>query len=160
MEEFKDLIKMKPSRKKPCEGDIFVIQPLVGQYFYGKVIRTNLPNEMEGMRGWNLIYIYKKMVQESVPSAEWLDPEQILIPPMIVNNQGWIQGYFLTLASVKVAERDFVKNYGFWDSFTKQFLDEEGKLLGYEPIIWTDYGIGSYGSVGYDVQKALMNNSE
>ncbi|WP_419670164.1 Imm26 family immunity protein [Alicyclobacillus macrosporangiidus] len=53
---------MKPSRKRPKPGDIFVVQPKQGLYLLGRVIRTNLPSKDGFVRGANLIYIYNKVV--------------------------------------------------------------------------------------------------
>ncbi len=155
MEFTTELIRMKPSRLKPNEGDIFVIQPKEGFYYYGKVIRTNILNKDPMINGWNVIYIYNKLSKEVV-LPDILDPQQLLIPPQIVNNQGWLKGYFMTVGSSQITKNDII-DYGFWDVFRKRFVNEEGTLLGYEPKIWADYGLGSYGIVGHDVQEALKN---
>jgi hypothetical protein len=157
-EEFNELIGMKRSRKKPQAGDIFVIQPLPGRYLYGKVIRTNLPNEDPFIKGWNLIYIYKNMVSEPVVPVERLDPEQLLMFPTIVNNQGWLKGYFLTIGSTEITESDIARSYGFWHNFTRRFYNEDGIPLGYEPEFQGVYGLGSYGLVGRTVKQALEKN--
>ena len=39
---FNDLIAMKKSSKKPQEGDVFVLQPVIGKFYFGKVIQTDL----------------------------------------------------------------------------------------------------------------------
>lgn len=153
MEFTNELLKMKPSRIKPKEGDIFIIQPQKSLYIYGKVIRSNIPNKDPMLKGWNVIYIYKKFAKEIV-ILENLDPQKLLIPPQIVNNQGWLKGYFMNIGFSKVTEEDFIE-YGFWDVLQKRFVNEEGTPLGYEPKIWTDYGLGSYGIIGHDVQEAL-----
>ena len=33
---------MKKSSKKPQEGDVFVLQPVIGKFYFGKVIQTDL----------------------------------------------------------------------------------------------------------------------
>ena len=157
-EEFNELISMKRSRKKPQAGDVFVIQPLSGRYLYGRVIRTNLPSNDPLIKGWNLICIYKNMVSEPVIPVERLDPEQLLMPPEIVNNQGWLQGYFLTIGSTEITEKDIAPNYGFWDALTKQFVNVEGNPLSYEPEFQGAYALGSYGVVGRTVRQALEKN--
>ncbi|PTX47371.1 immunity protein 26 of polymorphic toxin system [Melghirimyces profundicolus] len=148
------LVKMNPSRKRPKPGDVFVIQPKKGVYYYGRVIRTKMPNKNPMMRGWNLIYIYK-VPTEKIVMPDQLNERGLLIPPKIVNNQGWLKGYFQTIGSIPLQEEDYVKDYGFWDAFTKTFVDEEGNKLDFKPKMYSDYGVGSYGSVAYDVQQAL-----
>lgn len=154
-----ELIEMNPSRKKPKEGDIFVIQPKENVYFYGKVIRTNLPSTNGMIRGWNLIYIYRRPIKQII-LPDFLDPKQLLIPPQIVNNQGWLKGYFQTIGNVPVTLKDISQDYGFLDHITKKYVDEEGRFLSHKPSTYTDYGLGSYGIVGYDVQEALEANPE
>ncbi len=151
-----ELIKMKPSRKKPKEGDVFIIQPKEDLYFYGKVIRTEIPSKNIMVNGWNLIYVYKK-VSKNIVMPDCLDVNELLIPPQIVNNQGWLKGYFQTIGSLPVTDEDKSINYGFFDFKTKKYVDEEGQPLGYKPEMWVDYGIGSYGSVAADIKAALEN---
>jgi hypothetical protein len=149
-----ELIKMKPSRKKPKEGDVFVIQPKEGLYLYGKVIRTKIPSKNIMINGWNLIYVYRK-ISKNIVMPDYLVANDLLIPPQIVNNQGWLKGYFQTIGSLPVTEKDKSINYGFLDFKTKEYVNEEGKPLGYKPEMWTDYGIGSYGSVASDIKTSL-----
>ena len=52
------LIPMKKTRKKPKTGDVFVVQPIEGVYYYGKVISDKNKNEYELISGFPLIYIY------------------------------------------------------------------------------------------------------
>jgi hypothetical protein len=55
-----ELVKMKPSRKKLKDGDIFVLQPKKDIYMFGKVIRSNLKMENDiGMNGGIIVHIYK-----------------------------------------------------------------------------------------------------
>ncbi len=50
-----DLIVMKKSRKAPQEGDIFVVQPFAGIFYYGKVIQTNISSKDSCVNGMLLI---------------------------------------------------------------------------------------------------------
>ncbi|MEN6312659.1 MAG: immunity 26/phosphotriesterase HocA family protein [Clostridiaceae bacterium] len=154
-----ELIKMNPSRKRPKEGDIFVIQPKENVYFYGKIIRTNLPSTNGAVRGWNLIYIYRQSAKQ-ITLPDFLNPKQLLIPPQIVNNQGWLKGYFQTIGNVPVTLKDIAQDYGFLDYITKKYVDEEGRFLSHKPLTFTNYGLGSYGVIGILVQKALVANPE
>ena len=55
---FNDLIAMKKSSKKPQEGDVFVLQPVIGKFYFGKVIQTDLKSLDSFINGMTLIYIY------------------------------------------------------------------------------------------------------
>lgn len=59
---FNYLISMKKSRKKPQEGDVFVLQPIKDVFYYGKVIQTNLKSVDSFINGMTLIYIYISIV--------------------------------------------------------------------------------------------------
>lgn len=155
--EFSELIAMKKSKKVPSEGEIFVLQPLPNQFYYGKVIQTNINSRDSFINGMTLIYIYNKVSQDRhVPQN--LDNEELLIAPIIVNNQPWQKGYFETIGNINVSENEKKINYGFWDLFKEKFVDIKGDILENEPQYWTQYGLGSYGIVGKEVQKAIKNS--
>ncbi|RPF55479.1 immunity 26/phosphotriesterase HocA family protein [Aquisalibacillus elongatus] len=148
------LVKMQPSRKRRKEGEVFVIQPFENTFDYGKVIRTKLPSKNLMVEGMNLIYIYNQHSKE-VDIPEELNPNKLLIPPQIVNNQGWLKGYFQTVDIQSVLEEEKNIDFGFWDIKIKGYVDEEGERLDHVPAIHEDFGIGSYGSVGYSVKKVF-----
>jgi hypothetical protein len=151
---FNELIAMKKTRNNPSEGDVFVIQPEEGRYYYGKVILTNLKSRDSLINGMTLVYIYNKVSSEK---AFLENPEEagLLIAPIIVNNQPWQKGYFETVGNTKVSEKEKNLNYGFWDMLKKEYVNYNGDELLKEPRYWTHFGLGSYGIVGKEVKKAL-----
>lgn len=52
------LIPIKTSRKKPKTGDVFLVQPIKGVYYYGKVISEKSNSKYELIKDFPLIYIY------------------------------------------------------------------------------------------------------
>ncbi|KJS16093.1 MAG: hypothetical protein VR69_10860 [Peptococcaceae bacterium BRH_c4b] len=149
-----NLIKMEPSRKKPKEGDVFVIQPEKGLYYLGRVIRTNISSKDPFVNGSSLIYIYDNSVKSlEIPSS--LANRELLIPPQIVNNLGWVRGYFKTIGNLPVLQEDLLEDYGFWDVITQRYVDEEGKVIAKQPKVIGSYALGSYGSVSYKVSQVL-----
>lgn len=52
------LIPIKTSRKKPKTGDVFLVQPINGVYYYGKVISEKSNSKYELIKDFPLIYIY------------------------------------------------------------------------------------------------------
>lgn len=148
------LVKMQPSRKRRKEGEVFVIQPKEGLYYFGKVVRTKIPSKAIMVNGWHLIYIYDYS-SHTTDIPKDLSHNSLLIAPHIVNNQGWLKGYFQTVDIQPVTENERKVDYGFWDIKTKEFVNEEGKSLRNKPRINGDFGIGSYGSVADEVKKVL-----
>ncbi|XEC95216.1 hypothetical protein AB6A23_01140 [Paenibacillus tarimensis] len=51
MEPFNKLIPMKKSRKKPQEGDIFVLQPVENTFYFGKVIESDIVSKNKNFEG-------------------------------------------------------------------------------------------------------------
>lgn len=151
---FRELIAMKKSLKKPQEGDVFVLQPQKKIFYCGKVIQTNLESTDSFIKGMTLIYIYDRFCSEKVVPYD-LDEEELLIAPIVVNNQPWIKGYFETVDNVPVSEREKNLEFGFWDVLTKKYLDIRGMKIGKKPKYCSIYGLGSYGVVGKEVQKAI-----
>ena len=125
---FKELIAMKRSLAYPQEGDVFTLQPQKNIFYYGKVIRTNLKSADSFINGMTLIYIYDCFSNGKVV-PEHFDEEELLIAPIIVNNQLWIKGYFETIDNVPVSEKEINLEFGFWDLLTKRYVDIQGKKL-------------------------------
>ena len=59
---FKDLIVIEKSGKIPKEGDIFILQPLKGKFYCGKVIKTNIKSRDSFVNGMVLVYIYNMVL--------------------------------------------------------------------------------------------------
>lgn len=155
---FDYLISMKKSNKKPQEGDVFVLQPIKEMFYYGKVIQTNLRSVDSFINGMTLIYIYMYCsINKEMPND--LENEELLIPPVIVNHQPWRKGYFETIGNVGVSENEKNIDFSFWDICREKYVDINGQviMLDSEPKYRSIYGLGSYGIVGKDVQRALGN---
>lgn len=151
---FNQLIAMKKSSKNPKEGDIFVVQPIKDVYYYGKVIQTNVESEDSFISGMTLIYIYKRNSNNKIKPRTMAD-EEFLIAPIIVNNQPWKKGYFETIGNETVFEKEKNIDIVFWDVIREEFVDINGNLTEVRPQMWNIYGLGSYGVVGKEIQKAI-----
>lgn len=155
---FDYLISMKKSTKQPQEGDVFVLQPIRDMFYYGKVIQTNLRSVDSFINGMTLIYIYKYYSSnKEIPND--LEKEELLIAPVIVNHQPWRKGYFETVGNIGVSEREKNIDFSFWDILKEKYVDINGQaiVLDSKPKYRSIYGLGSYGVVGKDVQRALGN---
>ena len=151
---FNDLIAMKKSYKKPQVGDVFVLQPLKDNFYFGKVIKTNISSVDSFVNGMTLIYIYKTYSSNKMMIPD-LENEELLIAPMIVNNQPWRQGYFETLCNISVSDREKNMDFAFWDVLREIFVDINKQPVKKKPKYWSDFGLGSYGVIGKEVQKAI-----
>ena len=148
------MIQMNKSRKKPCIGDMFVLQPIQGMFYYGKVIKTDLQSYDSFIRGMFLIFIYDYCSTQKEIVYD-LDINNLLIAPQIVNKQPWLKGYFETIGNVEVTVQENNIDLGFWDILRKRYVDINGNPLDVPPKVSSIYGLGSYGIVSKEVYKAL-----
>lgn len=153
---FNELIAMKKSLNIPQTGDVFALQPQKDVFYFGKVIQTGLKSEDSLINGMTLIYIYECCGNDKFATHN-LAEKELLIAPIIVNNQPWEKGYFETVDNVPVSERERKLDFGFWDLLTEEYLDIQGMKIGRKPKYCSIYGLGSYGVVGKEVQKAIKS---
>lgn len=151
---FTELIPLTPSRKRLREGDVFLLQPLPGTFYCGKIVRLKVASRDSFVNGMSLIYIYDRRVPGRGVPAD-LDAAPLLIPPVVINRLPWSRGYFETVGNLPVTERERRLSFGFRDAARKRFVDAGGRPLAKEPLYWTDYGLAGYPVVGMLVQRAL-----
>ncbi|GAK41081.1 hypothetical protein TCA2_3572 [Paenibacillus sp. TCA20] len=85
-------------------------------FYYGKVIKVELESTNVFLRGWYLIHIYDHPTKTRIdPSERGSINQSLIIPPIVTNNKGWIDGYFLTVDNIPVTNTDLSIDYGFWD---------------------------------------------
>ena len=157
-DEFEYLIAMKKSRKKPQEGDVFVLQPIEGVFHFGKVIQTDIKSVDSFVNGMTLIYVYQYS-SDSKEMPDALENEELLIPPVVVNLQPWTMGYFETIGNGGVSESERNVDFAFWDVLREKYVDittAQPIALKKEPKYRSIFGLGSYGVVGKEVHKTLQ----
>ena len=124
---------MKKSSKKPQEGDVFVLQPVIGKFYFGKVIQTDLKSLDSFINGMTLIYIYNYCsIEKEIP----LELE--------------------TIGNKQVLENEKTIDFAFWDTLKKEYVDINGHVIKSKPQYSSIYGLGSYGVVGKEVRKAIL----
>lgn len=99
------------TRKRPRPGDIF-IQRLVssGLYIPGLVVK-----EKVGYASKFILLYFANVLSEKRTSQVGVEAfkDNLLIPPLITNKQGWLKGYFETIEHAKVAESDLLPVHCF-----------------------------------------------
>ncbi|SEF64212.1 Immunity protein 26 [Eubacterium ruminantium] len=151
---FNDLLVLKKSRKKPKEGDVFVLKPRSDLYCYGKVIEIEVKSKDSFVNGMYLIYIYDYFSKTKEYKVEF-DAEKLLIPPMVVNTQLWIKGFAETFSNIEVLDKEKNIEYGFWDIGRKIYVNINGDKIDNIPQFASPFGLGSYGVVGKEIQKTI-----
>ena len=86
---------LKPSRKAPRAGDIFVCRPAGRRYLFGRVVATDAM--IASMENCILVYVFTVESETKTP-PERLSAMKLLIAPLMTNRLPWSRGYFETVA--------------------------------------------------------------
>jgi hypothetical protein len=145
---------LKPSRKKPMAGDLFVMQLPDERYLFGRIISTDA---MIGpMKDVILIYVYRpRFDSKELPERTQLSADRLLVSPMMTNRLPWSKGYFETVAHWPLQPGDVLPQHCFLSSDVGRYFDEKGDELPgpIEPV--GDWGLHSYRTIDDEVSDAL-----
>ncbi|NQM31099.1 hypothetical protein HO415_10700 [Streptococcus suis] len=151
---------IKKSKQKPVEGDIFVLSPREGIYFYGKVIVANIVRKVPDtfVEGKHVVFIFKGNTQETNLDKYIPDYDNLLIPPAIVSDDYWKKGYFYTIANIPLTEEEKNLDFGFYKIHFKNnfFCKETGEVLEQEPKILGGHGITTITGIATEVERELI----
>jgi hypothetical protein len=156
-----NMLPLAKSRKKPQPGDIFVFQLRQDRLFrYGRVIRASV--ELVAMDGSPsgmtaiLVYIYKASSARERPVPR-LRKDELIVPPLLINDTGWRDGYFETVEQGLLAEDDVLHIHCFHSPghVGYRYVDIDGKPLPGRCEPCGFYALGGYGSVDLKVSRAL-----
>ena len=148
---------LKKSRKYPKPGDIFVLQMVDPEFIFGRVIdcNTNIGNFDDVI----MLYIYdaRSTCATEIPT---LRRDKLLIPPVGTNRQGWLKGYYETVAHVPLTKRDVLKQHCFarlspLDDRVIGYCDEKSNRLRKRVEPCRSNGLSSYSSIDEEISRAL-----
>ena len=139
-------------------GDVFVIQPYLNVFVYGKVIDIHrFPNT--GIEG-NPLIVITRAVTRGINKNLVINTQDILIEPFICNKYDFRDGNLMIIRNDKLSPVDEVK-YGYMNTtldldtrkleVTGQAMNPEGKPLGYEPEYIVRVGI--LGSISLFIEE-------
>lgn len=143
-----------PRGSKSELGEIFIIEPIKHTFLIGKVIKKDISAHDPIMNGGHLIYVFQQ-TSNPLDIPAYLDPNNLIIPPQIIDNTGWKKGHFQTVGFQEVTDEELALDYGFWDVETEMFVNEQGQELNQEPDNYADYGLFSSGSIVDELKEAL-----
>lgn len=86
---------LEVSRKKVRPGDIFCFRIINnGPYFYGRNIKTDAEFGLSPGSApiGILVYIYQYYTDNIALITEYLTKDNLIIPLLMINKQGWLQG--------------------------------------------------------------------
>lgn len=124
------LKKIKRSYIMPDKGDIFILQPREGLYFYGLVINAHIKNEYGD--AMIIIAIFKTKTCEMSVDSFSVDYSKLMLFPIMVSRHYWTSGYFYKVGHTE--ELGDIPSYGFYDYYRiHHFWDEYGKEITEQP---------------------------
>ncbi len=156
------LIKIKRYKEEIKEGDVFILQPREGIYFFGKVINANIKhlNNDGFINGNNLVYIYKCKSKKT--NIEDFKPNinELLIKPVIIHESYWRKGLLYTIGNEKVTQEEKDLDYGFYSTKDGKFYKDNGEEVLKIPTIKCLKGITTIIGIGSDVEQELIINPD
>ncbi len=151
---------IKRKRTALTDGDIFVLSPQDGIYFYGKVMKTNI-RHIGGdsfINGQNLIFIFKCKSKEATLENYKPDYDNLLIEPSIVGKSYWTSGYFYTIGNEAISEVEKNLDYGFYKTYPSKviYYKENGVEMDHQPSLLGVCGITTITGIAYYVTRELI----
>lgn len=148
-----NLLVLKKSRKEIKDGDVFVLSPKEGLYFYGKVIMASIKHQNDGwMNGCHVIFLFK--CKSKTKDLKNFKPDYhnlLLSGPEIVEGGYWRRGYFENIGNIPLTEEEKNLDYGFFGmevlSRWGTFKNADGTFLDHHPTFCSAYGILVYAGI-------------
>ncbi|MBF0787317.1 MULTISPECIES: immunity 26/phosphotriesterase HocA family protein [unclassified Streptococcus] len=151
---------IKKSKLEPKEGDVFLVSPRSGIYFYGKVIVSKIVRKVPDtfVEGKHVIFIFKCRTNEKTIDNYYPDYNNLLIPPSIVSQDYWKKGYFYTISNIPLTEEEMNLDFGFYKIHLKNnfFCKETGEVLDREPALLGMHGITTITGIASDIERELI----
>ena len=142
-------IRLTTKRRFAKPGDIFRLSPAQDLFLWGRVIQQG---EFFGARSVSLVYIFD-MISPTLPPQSALSPKHLIIGPIVVNNLGWVRGYWEIVASRPLDAGDVLDRHLFksplgvpphvqWEIVDER--DSPVSLQGVDPEALSLAGIGNF----------------
>jgi len=145
-------VRLTSKRRYAKVGDIFRLSPEPGVFLWGRLIKqaTFFGDNFKA----NLVYIYDAISRDE-PAKELLTPANLIIGPSVVNNLGWVRGYWEIMASRPLTPDDvrdrhlFVRYHGSGSVADYDFVDEDGRVVAEHAVDPKSLGQSGYGNFNF-----------
>jgi hypothetical protein len=148
------MLRLRKSGRKPTAGDIFAIGLPTDAYIFGRVVAGPLPRERAPMPGAYLVYVYRHRSIRPKPEIAELGPQNLLIPPVFINQLGWTKGYFLPVGSQPIRPPDRLPRHCF-RRWTGECLDDTGQPLPAPTEPCGEWALGNHRTLDDQISQAL-----
>lgn len=166
------LKRIKRKRIKPKAGDVFVVTLDNENYFYGKVIKSDIKTKSgeDFYDGTNVIFIFKENYKNICIDNFKGSYDDLLIGPCLVSNSYWTSGYFFNICNVKLWQEEQNLNYGFWKTKwmpgqdgtlldAGRYIKEDGTIISEKPKYFDLYAVTTDIGIGKRMVKELIYDS-
>lgn len=145
-------VRLSEKRRFAKAGDLFRLSPHAGIFLWGRLIKKArfFGDNFE----MNLVYIYDAVTRER-PKPELLTPSNLIIGPSVVNNLGWVRGYWEIMASQPLGPDDtqrehlFVEYRGTGSLADYNVVDENGLVVVDRAVDPLSLGQSGYSNFNY-----------
>jgi hypothetical protein len=145
-------VRLTEKRRFAKVGDLFRLSPYAEVFLWGRLIKRArfFGDDFEA----NLVYIYDAISGER-PAPEVLIPSNLIIGPSVVNNLGWVRGYWEIIASqplrpIDVREKHiFVRYRGTGSPADYDLVNEDGRVVVDHAVDPRSLGQSGYGNFNY-----------
>lgn len=153
---------IEKSKNAPCEGDVFLVSPRPGIYFYGKVLVSNIVRTVPDsfVEGNHVVFVFKSQTKEKTLDNYSPNYDDLLISPAIVPQHYWKKGYFYRIANIPLTEAERQLDFGFYKIHFKRnfFCKETGEVLEKEPDLLGMHGITTLTGIASEIERELIIN--
>lgn len=102
---------IKPSRKKPQQGDVFAIRLLDNSHLFGRVVGADIQDPRRApMPGAYLVYVYRERAASMQPDLDALTTERLLLPPVFINAVLGQRATLRLLSTVSLSRQTFSRS--------------------------------------------------
>jgi len=150
MEEANEVtaVRLTEKRRFAKVGDLFRLSPHAGVFLWGRLIKKArfFGDDFEA----NLVYIYD-VVSKERPTPETLTPSNLIVGPSVVNNLGWVRGYWEIMASEPLRPGDVREKHVFVSHGRGHYelVDEDGRVVVTDTSDRRSLGQAGYGNFNY-----------
>ena len=153
---------IKKSKIEPKDGDIFVLSPREGIFFYGRVLKANIEHVTKDsfIHGKHVIVIFKCRTKSLDISNYYANYNDLLTGPDMVDNTYWTKGLFLTIGNIENEMFESELDYGFYSIGKCKYFKENGHELDHQPKVLGIYGIATIAAIARNIEKELIMNPD
>jgi hypothetical protein len=154
-------VRLVSKRQRAKVGDIFRLSPSDGVFLWGRLVKRAKFFGLDA--DFNLVYIYDA-ISPHRPSPDVLSPRNLIIGPSVVNNLGWVRGYWEIVASEPLKPSDvldrhlFVRFHGTGSNRDYDIVDEQGRMVRFPKVQSSKLaqsGFGNFNSIDWKLRDIL-----